>query len=248
MQYNEYNEKIGGRFFVDRGVLSPAMSQGLRQIVYEKLRSAIVDGSIKPGTKLSEIDLAERLEVSRTPIREAIRQLGQTGLVTLEPRKGAFVTMPSLKDASDLYDLREELEVMASVNLCKADHSEELTVGLQRFRSIFGAMTDDTITEEYVREDKAFHSLIYKSVTNKYLANTLANIADLIHLCRPFSLESSRVTNFIMGHEAIVDAVLKRDIDRAVEETRKHIALSRQSLIASLKIRAKDALREVTDL
>lgn len=93
---------------MDQNTLTPATNQGLRQIVYEKLKDAIVNGVLKPGSKLSEIELAEQLAVSRTPVREAIRQLSQTGLITLTPRRGAFVTLPSLKDASDLYELRQD--------------------------------------------------------------------------------------------------------------------------------------------
>ena len=213
--------------------LSPAMNQGLRQIVYEKLKEAIVDGTIKPGAKLSEIELAERMAVSRTPVREAIRQLAQTGLVTLTPRRGAFVTLPSLKDASDLYELRTELEILAVVNMCMNPPSAEL----KRFREVFAVMTDRTSAEEYVREDKAFHAMIYHSVTNRFLALMLHNISDLIHLCRPFSVENSPITNFSWGHLAIIDAILTRDIDKAKEETRKHIATSKESLLNFLKNR-----------
>ena len=111
---------------MEKNSLSPAFNQGLRQIVFEKLREAIVDGSIRPGSKLSEIELAEQMAVSRTPVREAIRQLAQTGLVTLTPRRGAFVTLPSMKDAADLYELRTELEILAVENLCAQPPEEEL--------------------------------------------------------------------------------------------------------------------------
>lgn len=213
--------------------LSPAMNQGLRQIVYEKLKEAIVDGTIKPGAKLSEIELAERMAVSRTPVREAIRQLAQTGLVTLTPRRGAYVTLPSLKDASDLYELRTELEILAVANICMNPPSAEL----KRFRGVFSVMTDGTSAEEYVREDKAFHSMIYASVTNRFLALMLHNISDLIHLCRPFSVENSPITNFTWGHLAIIDAILSNDVERAKKETRKHIDTSKESLLDFLKTR-----------
>ena len=75
--------------------LSPARNIDLRQIVYEKIKEAIVEGIIRPGERLSEVDLADKLAVSRTPVREAIRQLAQTGLVTLEPRRGRSPSRPS---------------------------------------------------------------------------------------------------------------------------------------------------------
>ena len=97
--------------------LHPAKNMDLRQIVYEKIKAAIVGGIIKPGEKLSEVELAEKMDVSRTPVREAIRQLAKTSLVTLAPRKGAYVSLPSISDASALYELREELEKCRIANL-----------------------------------------------------------------------------------------------------------------------------------
>jgi len=98
--------------------LSPAQNLDLRQIVYEKIKEAIIEGIIPPGERLSEVDLAEQLMVSRTPVREAIRQLAQTGLITLVPRKGAYVTLPTIKDVRDLYELRITLEVLSLEHVC----------------------------------------------------------------------------------------------------------------------------------
>lgn len=211
--------------------LSPAANQGLRQIVYEKLREAIVDGILSPGSKLSEIELAEQMAVSRTPVREAIRQLAQTGLVTLSPRKGAFVTLPSLKDAADLYELRIALETLAVENLSAAPPLEEL----RRFRRIFASMTDKTPPSDYVREDRRFHSTLYESVTNRFLALMLNNISDLINLCRSFSVERSPITVFTSGHLAIIDALLDGDVKKAKEESKKHIIMSKEGLLAYLQ-------------
>ena len=215
--------------------LSPAANQGLRQIVYEKLREAIVNGVLPPGSKLSEIELAEQMAVSRTPVREAIRQLAQTGLVTLSPRKGAFVTLPSLKDASDLYELRIALETLAVENLSVDPPVEDL----KRFRSVFASMTDATPASEYVKEDRKFHAALYQSGTNRFLALMLKNISDLINLCRSFSVERSPITAFTSGHLAIIDALIAGDGARAVEETRKHIAVSKDALLAYLNNRAR---------
>ena len=221
---------------MEKSALSPAFNQGLRQIVYEKLKDAIVLGSIKPGSKLSEIELAEQMAVSRTPVREAIRQLAQTGLVTLTPRRGAYVTMPNLKDASDLYELRTELEILAVENLCSFPPSDEL----RRYRSVFEIMTDETSTERYVIEDRAFHFMIYQSCTNRFLTMMLNNIADLINLCRPFSVERSAITDFTLGHLAIIDAILTGKTTKAKEETRKHITISKESLLSYLKSRSTE--------
>lgn len=220
---------------MDRKSLSPAANQGLRQIVYEKLREAIAEGVLPPGSKLSEIELAEQMAVSRTPVREAIRQLAQTGLVTLSPRKGAFVTLPTLKDASDLYELRIALETLAVKNLSLDPPVEEL----RRFRSVFASMTDATPAAEYVEEDRKFHAALCQSGTNRFLTLMLKNISDLINLCRSFSVERSPITAFTSGHLAIIDALLAGDGEGAAEETEKHIILSKEALLAYLNNRAR---------
>ena len=216
--------------------LTPASNQGLRQIVYEKLKDAIVSGVIKPGSKLSEIDLAEQLAVSRTPVREAIRQLAQTGLVTLTPRRGAYVTLPTEKDASDLYELRMALEILAVADACHHIPKEELL----RFRDIFRNMTDHTNHEQYVSEDRAFHQMIYANCSNHFLSRTLVNISDLINLCRPYSIKMDPITNFAGGHIAIIDAMLDGKEDRAMDEMRRHIIVSKEGLLGYLRNRQKE--------
>lgn len=218
---------------MDQNTLTPATNQGLRQIVYEKLKDAIVNGVLKPGSKLSEIELAEQLAVSRTPVREAIRQLSQTGLITLTPRRGAFVTLPSLKDASDLYELRQALEIIAIENVCENPPIKDLKL----FREIFSAMCGQTSHEEYLTEDRRFHCFLYECSGNKYLHKTLNNIVDLINLCRPYSMQSDPTIMgvFLKGHLAIIDAVLHGDCKKAIAEMGSHIEDTKRSLLAFLR-------------
>ena len=86
----------------------------LREIVYEELKNQILMGEIAPGTRMMEIELAEEMGVSRTPVREAIRKLEKEGLVTIEPRKGAYASDVSIKDMVDVLEVREDLEGMAA--------------------------------------------------------------------------------------------------------------------------------------
>jgi len=110
-------------------------------------------GIIKPGDKLSETELAQTLAVSRTPIREAIRQLAQTGIVKLIPRKGAFVTLPTEKDVNDLYEVRIALESIAVRNICKNPPKEKLL----SFREYFLSVDENTDSNEFLEQDTAFH-------------------------------------------------------------------------------------------
>ena len=86
----------------------------LRDVVFENLRGAIVEGRLKPGERLMEVQLAEQLGVSRTPVREAIRKLELEGLVVMLPRKGAYVANMSLKDLIDVLEIRASLEGLAA--------------------------------------------------------------------------------------------------------------------------------------
>ena len=86
----------------------------LREIVYEELKREILVGEIAPGTRMMEIELADEMGVSRTPVREAIRKLEKEGLVTIEPRKGAYASDVSIKDMVDVLEVREDLEAMAA--------------------------------------------------------------------------------------------------------------------------------------
>lgn len=99
----------------------------LRELVYEELRLLIMTGQIKPGTRMMEIELAESMGVSRTPVREAIRQLEKDNLVTIEPRKGAYVSDISAEDFDSMMIVREPLEGLATYLATINMSDEELT-------------------------------------------------------------------------------------------------------------------------
>lgn len=221
--------------------LSPAKNPDLRQIVYEKLKEAIVEGIIRPGSKLSEIELADKLAVSRTPVREAIRQLAQTGLVTLTPRRGAYVTLPTTKDAEDLYELRKELEKLAVSYICTAPPVKEL----EYYKNVFGKMDSNTAHNEYLKEDQKFHAFLYQSCDNKFLSRMLFNIMDLINLCRTYSVEGKvNLSVFIQEHTRVIDAILKGDCDKAIKEMDDHIVDTKKSFLRFLEQHPEGVLYE----
>lgn len=93
----------------------------LREIVYEQLKMQILTGKIVPGTRMMEVELADEMGVSRTPVREAIRKLEKEGLVTIEPRRGAYASDISVKDMVDTLEVREDLEALAAGAGCGTD-------------------------------------------------------------------------------------------------------------------------------
>ena len=207
--------------------LHPAKNMDLRQIVYEKIKQAIVEGIIKPGEKLSEVELAEKMAVSRTPVREAIRQLAKTSLVTLAPRKGAYVSLPSISDAAALYELREDLEMLA-VSLVS---SNPPVAELKQFCEVFEGMDRDTDPQQYLEEDRRFHSFLYAASGNRFLMNSLLELVDVINLYRPYSLgDRDYIRGLSEGHVAIIEALLKHDKKKACEAMGAHIRMSRARL------------------
>lgn len=229
---NTVSDTWGGMFMTRENPLFPAKSLDLRQIVYEKIKEAIVEGIIKPGEKLSEVELANSMAVSRTPVREAIRQLAKTGLVTLTPRKGAFVTVPTLEDASALYELRANLEMFAVTLVAVSPPVEDL----KRFKDIFRSMDNDTPPGDYLVQDRNFHNFLYQASGNKFLSGVLLDILDMINLYRPYSVsEHNYIKALSEGHIAVIEALLAKDGERAKREMKEHIDMTRTGVEAYLQ-------------
>ncbi|QVL36825.1 GntR family transcriptional regulator [Aminirod propionatiphilus] len=216
--------------------LSPARNTDLRQIVYEKIKEAIVNGIIPPGHRLSEVELADQLAVSRTPVREAIRQLAQTGLVVLIPRRGAYVALPTVQDALDLYELRSGLELIAMERACKNPPLEELQACL----SIFRNATDAIPVAVFLEGDRRFHAAISAASHNRYLQEVLENISDQINLCRHYSVAKLPLGTSSLEHVTIIEAMMAGDGDKALSTLREHLARARDALVEVLRLRGSE--------
>jgi len=211
--------------------LTPAESTDLRQVVYKKIRDAILEGIIKPGEKLSETELAQMLAVSRTPIREAIRQLAQTGIVQLVPRKGAYVALPTEKDVYDLYEVRIALETIAVKNMCKNPPKEELI----HFKEHFLSVDRDTDSNAFLEQDTIFHSFLHESCDNRFLNQFLTEVFDLIQLCRHYSIVGVNLKESATEHVKIIDAILAGREEEAARLLRVHLEEARNVLLRFLK-------------
>ena len=129
----------------------------LREIVYEELKREILVGEIAPGTRMMEIELADEMGVSRTPVREAIRKLEKEGLVTIEPRKGAYASDVSIKDMVDVLEVREDLEAMAAALAAQRVTEDEKKALLDATLEYQKAVESEQ-TEDIIRCDEAFIS------------------------------------------------------------------------------------------
>ena len=195
----------------------------LREVVFNTLRQGILTGILKPGERLMEIHLAEKLGVSRTPIREAIRMLELEGLVTMVPRKGAEVAMISKQDLSDVLEVRRVLDGLAT-ELATKRISDEEKEALKRAEEHFKEATATGDAIKIAQADVEFHDVILKASGNKRLIQMMNNLAERIYRYRLECIkDSDNHPRLLKEHAQLVDYVLKGDVEKAVEAAKKHI-------------------------
>lgn len=207
----------------------------LREIVFETLREAILSGKLEPGERLMEIQLAEEMGVSRTPVREAIRKLELEGFVVMIPRKGAYVAGISQKDVTDVFEVRAALEALAAGLAAERATDEEIE---QLDRSLL-AYSEQTIKQDIngiVKSDTDFHDLLYKCSRNARLETIITHLREIIQRVRTVSLsQPGRSRDAVEEHRQIVDAIAERNVELAQNLAREHIYNAENSLLKSLK-------------
>ena len=155
----------------------------LRDVVFNTLRQAILRGELKPGERLMESQLANKLGVSRTPIREALRKLELEGLVNMVPRKGAEVADITEKSLRDVLEVRKALEEL-SVQLACEKITEEEIEELKRVAERFKDTLDDQDVTKIAEADVAFHDVIYTATDNQKLILLLNNLREQMYRYR----------------------------------------------------------------
>lgn len=209
----------------------------LRDVVFNTLRRAILRGELKPGERLMEIQLANKLGVSRTPIREAIRKLELEGLVLMIPRKGAEVAEITEKNLRDVLEVRCALEELAVQLACeRIDKREikELHAAADHFRDVLGS---DDITQ-IAEADEAFHDVIFTATNNGRLIQLLNNLREQMYRYRIEYLKKKEChPKLLTEHEAIIAAIESHDREKATKVTGQHINNQADTVLGSLKHR-----------
>lgn len=145
----------------------------LREIVYEELKRQILKGEIAPGHRMMEVELADDMGVSRTPVREAIRKLEKEGLVTIEPRKGAYASDISIKDMVDVLEVRQYLESLAA-GMAATRITPEEKLQLQEATDAYKQAVGSEDTSEIIKWDENFHKIIVDCSGNKTLIQMIS--------------------------------------------------------------------------
>ena len=206
----------------------------LRDVVFNTLRQAILKGELKPGERLMEIQLAQRLGVSRTPVREAIRKLELEGLVVMVPRKGAEVAKITVKDLEDVLEVRAALEELAAKMACEHITDEQLQE-LKRAAADFKKVLDTDDLTACVQADIKFHEIIYNATDNARLLQILNNLREQMYRYRmEYLKDKSMHKTLLEEHDAIRRALKKRDKDKVAQAICVHIENQKKSIIDSL--------------
>lgn len=195
----------------------------LRDVVFNTLRRAILRGELKPGERLMEIQLANKLGVSRTPIREAIRKLELEGLVIMIPRKGAEVAEITEKNLRDVLEVRcalEELAVQLACDRIEKEGIQELHEAAEHFRAI---LDSDDITQ-IAQADEAFHDVIFIATGNDRLIQLLNNLREQMYRYRIEYLKKKEYyPQLLAEHQTIIQAIEGHNKEKATEITSIHI-------------------------
>lgn len=209
------------------------MSEATGQTAYQALYDAIASGQLKPGDRLREIELATRIGLSRTPIREAIRRLEAEGVVSHEPRVGAVVRTLSQQEIVELYEMRIVLETTAAAMAARHRSLSET----RTLETLNAQMLEARATPQKVAElNQRFHLCIVNAARNRYLANSYRNLSTVLVVLGHTTLATpERVKSVINQHQAIIDALIKGDEDEARDAMAVHMETSLDHRLLALK-------------
>ena len=207
----------------------------LRDVVFYTLRQAILRGELKPGERLLEIRLANKLGVSRTPVREAIRKLEMEGLVKLVPRRGAEVAEITEKRVRDALEVRRALEELAVQLACERISNEELEE-LKKAEEHFSQVLGKVDLVEVAAADESFHDVIFKATDNDRLTQLLNNLREQIYRYRlEYLKEESYHEILLQEHQQILERIRDRDKEKATEAIDRHIDNQVATIMAMLR-------------
>ena len=217
--------------------LQPIESVALGDRILEAVRLAIIQNELEAGRKISDRELAEALNVSRTPVREALHQLEGIGLVE-STRSGWIVAPFTERDIRELFELRRLLEPLGLAKLEK-DPDEEVIAKLATFFDDFDAEVPEGDYPTYLARDRAFHELIIDCSDNRKLCDFYRLISSHIDRGRHYlsTPRSERVDSTLREHVAICQAIGARDFARARDELVHHLGMGEELMINFLRAR-----------
>ena len=206
--------------------------RALYEEVAVRLRQRIFNRELAPGDWIDELKIADELGISRTPLREALKVLAAEGLVTMKLRRGAYVTEVSEKDLADVYHLLALLEADAADAVARHASAEQLAELQQLHAELAGALGEQ---ERFFSINERFHMRLLALSGNRWRAQMVADLRKVMKLNRHASLfQRGRMEQSLAEHEAIVQALLRRDGAAAHAAMRAHFASGLQAAAHAL--------------
>ena len=205
------------------------MAKTLSESIRQSLADDILQGVYPPGSRLDEMRLAKRFNLSRTPVREALRQLSSTGLVEMRPHRGAIVSLPSETAVAEMFEVMEEVEAacarLASQRISPAERAE-----LERVHKESKLAVEKDDRESYRRLNFNFHDLIYRASHNNFMVTTALTIRQRIAPFRRAQFDiRNRLSRSCEEHGDIMQAIFKGDAAKAGEVMRSHVSVVRDA-------------------
>lgn len=200
----------------------------LNQKAYAEIRRRILNGELSAETPLSEYQLAEELELSRTPVREAVKRLEREGLVQSIPNRGTFVAELTARDISEIYQVREQLEGFAA-RIAAETMSDESIKRLEEEIRLLNTLASDGRLIEVVDSDTRIHKHIIASTQNSRLIELLGTLDDQMHRVRAVFPQSSQWLEATLAeHANILKAIKARDGEEAEKAMKAHLRSARE--------------------
>lgn len=202
-------------------------------LVYAQLREQILAGELRAGARLRQVELAERFEISQTPVREALARLASDGLVALRPRRGAEVVALSPREVEEVYELRALIEPYAVARAAELASDEQLAA-IRRLAEVPDGLTP----RELFERNRRFHRALCESAGNRRLLHVIDGLWSSVTAVRMFDAYATRGAfdeeAMAAEHQAIADAVARRDGATAAELARRHITGARRDLLGRI--------------
>ncbi len=210
-------------------------SKPMRELVYEELKRLIIEGEIEPGERIVETDYAEKFQISRTPIREAIRMLELEGFVESQSKGGVIVKKITMEDIEEIYRIRIALEAIIIDEAIRKAEKKDI-------RKLTRLMEDtEELLEEYEDEKEVFelfaqfNNILYEIAKLKRVEDMITNIKLYLSKFRRIAVENDERRRIAFeDHKAIVEAIKDRDSERALELNKIHLERSRDFIIKEL--------------
>lgn len=232
----EYSERLlpnAKRSTLDS--FAPLERQTTASLIADRIREAIMDGTVPPGSQLVEAELASRLRVSRGPVREATQRLIQEGLLTSERFRGVFVTKLRGTDIDDLYTARRAVE-RAAIEIFIEERGERKLESLQSLVDEMRVAAAAKQWEEVAALDLKFHKTLVDASDSPRLTRMFATLLVETKVCMT-ALEGAypRPTELVAEHKALLQAMAQRDLDRALVLIDEHLASAARHLVEVTK-------------